>query len=113
MKQLHTREHIAALAVLALLLAGFISAAPAHAAAIEVTTFADNLPNSGDCSLREAIQAANTDTAVDACPAGNGADTIVLAAGVYTLSRGGASEDQNQSGDLDLLGNLTITGVDA
>lgn len=35
----------------------------------------------GRCSLIEAIQAANTDTAVDACPAGSGADTIYLGAG--------------------------------
>src|SRR4029079_7323526 len=39
MKQFHTREHIGALVMLALLLAGFGSASPAHAAAIEVTTF--------------------------------------------------------------------------
>jgi CSLREA domain-containing protein len=42
----------------------------------------------GNCSLREAVQAANTDTAVDACPAGNGADTIDLPAGHYTLVQG-------------------------
>jgi CSLREA domain-containing protein len=54
------------------------------AAAITVNTTDDELNADGDCSLREAIVAANTDTAVDACPAGSGADTINLPAGTYT-----------------------------
>ncbi len=33
-----------------------------------------------DCTLRDAITAANTDTATGGCPAGNGADTILLQA---------------------------------
>lgn len=36
-------------------------------ATINVNTTDDELNNDGDCSLREAIRAANTDTAVDAC----------------------------------------------
>src|SRR5262249_39201721 len=71
-----------------------------------------NLANNGDCSLREAIQAANTDSAVDACVAGSGADIIQLSADTYTLSVDGADEDQNQSGDLDIFGDLTIAGAD-
>ena len=39
----------------------------------------------GNCTLGEAISAANTDTAVDACAAGNGRDIIQLPAGTYTL----------------------------
>jgi hypothetical protein len=40
-----------------------------------------------DCTLRDAITAANTDTATGGCPAGSGADTIVLASGAtYTLT---------------------------
>jgi CSLREA domain-containing protein len=35
---------------------------------ITVNTYADELNQDGDCSLREAIQAANTDTAVYCCP---------------------------------------------
>jgi CSLREA domain-containing protein len=112
MKQRCKRERTAALLLLALLLAGFGSIPQAHAATIEVTSFADNLADNGDCSLREAIQAANTDTAIDACPAGSGADTIRLSAGIYTLSIAGAGEDQNQTGDLDILDDVTITGVD-
>src|SRR5687767_7755100 len=76
MKQLDKCQRIAALLILALLLAGFGPTHPAYAATINVTTFADNPATPGDCSLREAIEAANTDTAIDACPAGSGADTI-------------------------------------
>jgi hypothetical protein len=36
---------------------------------------------SGGCSLINAITAANLDTATGGCPAGSGADTIVLPAG--------------------------------
>jgi hypothetical protein len=36
---------------------------------------------SGGCSLINAITAANTDTATDGCPQGNGTDTITLPAG--------------------------------
>ena len=36
-----------------------------------VTTLEDELNTDGDCSLREAITAANDNTAVDACPAGD------------------------------------------
>ena len=40
----------------------------------------------GDCTLGEAIIAANTDSPVDGCSAGSGQDTIILPAGTYTLS---------------------------
>jgi CSLREA domain-containing protein len=80
---------------------------------ITATTTEDELNSDGDCSLREAVQAANTDTAVDACPAGNGDDTIALSANIYTLSIGGNSEDGNAEGDLDVAGVLAITGADA
>lgn len=45
-------------------------------AAIVVTTTADNQTVDGECSLREAIIAANTNTAVDSCAAGAGRDVI-------------------------------------
>ena len=41
---------------------------------IAVTTTDDELNADGDCSLREAVVAANTDAAVDACPAGSGSE---------------------------------------
>ena len=52
---------------------------------ITVTTTADELNQNGNGSLREAIQVANTDTAIDACAAGSGTDTIILPAGIYTV----------------------------
>jgi CSLREA domain-containing protein len=40
-------------------------------ATIVVNTLLDELDNDGNCSLREAIQAANTNASVDACLAGD------------------------------------------
>lgn len=81
-----------------------------HADTITVTTTADEVNNDGDCSLREAILAANGDTAVDNCSVGSGADVITLPPGTYTLSLAGAGEDAAQTGDLDLTANVTING---
>jgi len=53
----------------------------AQAASILVNTADDELNNDGDCSLREAIQSANTNplSGVDACNAGSmGADNILI-----------------------------------
>lgn len=83
----------------------------AQSALITVDTLKDEMAVDGNCSLREAIRAANLDTAVDACPAGSGADTIYLPAGVYTLKIAGANEDNGLTGDLDILSDLTITGA--
>ena len=55
--------------------------------AIRVTTTADDVVIDGNCSLREAIIAANTDTAIDRCPAGSGTDSLLVPEGTYTLSR--------------------------
>lgn len=84
-----------------------------YAANIGVNTFLDELNANGNCSLRESFQSANTDTAVDACLAGSGTDTIILSAGTYTLSLIGAGEDANATGDLDINSNLTISGAGA
>ncbi|MFL5802640.1 MAG: choice-of-anchor Q domain-containing protein [Roseiflexaceae bacterium] len=83
----------------------------AHAATIVVSTTADELNADGDCSLREAVRAANLDSPVDGCPAGSGADTIVLAPSVYQLSIAGAEEDAALTGDLDITHDLSITGA--
>lgn len=56
----------------------------------------------GAISLREAIIAANRTA---------GADTIMLPAGTYTLALPGADEDAAATGDLDLTGDVTITGA--
>lgn len=82
-------------------------------AIITVTTTNDELNSDGDCSLREAIQAANLNAAVDNCVAGVGDDEISLPAGTYTLTLSGDNEDNNASGDLDIQSNLTINGAGA
>jgi CSLREA domain-containing protein len=80
---------------------------------ITVNTTDDELNTDGDCSLREAIQAANTNAAVDACTAGSGADTITVPAGTFTLTIAGADEDLNATGDLDITNSVTINGAGA
>lgn len=85
----------------------------AHAAIITVNTTDDELNNDGDCSLREAIRSANLDTAVDACSAGSGADTINISPGIYTLTINGTSEEAAVTGDLDITNDLTIAGIRA
>lgn len=59
---------VAALAAVALLLA--LNGAQAQAATITV--------DGATCTLVDAIDAANSDTATGGCPAGSGADTIEL-----------------------------------
>ena len=91
------------LRILILMLALMLpQAGTVHAANLTVTTTDDELNADGDCSLREAVQAASTDTAVDACSAGSGADIITVPAGTYNLS----------IGDLDLI-NVTVNGTGA
>jgi CSLREA domain-containing protein len=87
----------------------------AQAATITVNTTADELNSDGDCSLREAIRAANTNTRVDACTAGSSTenDTISVPSGTYTLTRTGENEDNATTGDLDIRGNLSLIGAGA
>ena len=80
---------------------------------IPVTTPTDLIDLNGDCSLREAIEAANTDTVVDACPAGSGADVILIPTGTITLSISPVLTNSNATGDLDLFTEMTLQGVDA
>lgn len=81
---------------------------------LTVNTFADDLTTNGNCSLREAVRAANTNVAVDTCPAGSASivDVIKLATGTYTISRSGA-DDTAMNGDLDITGNTRIVGTGA
>lgn len=85
----------------------------ARAATIVVDTENDSLDANGDCSLREAIQAANSDAAVDGCTAGAGADTITVPDGTFVLGLTGAGEDGNLTGDLDIYTDMTIEGAGA
>ncbi len=97
--------------VLLVALAG--SASPAAAGTtITVTTFVDELNAGGDCSLREAVRSANTNTAIGGCLAGTaGEDTIVLGAGTYTLSIGPSGDDLALNGDLDFTGDTLLLGA--
>jgi CSLREA domain-containing protein len=54
-----------------------------------------------DCSLREAVIAANQSP---------GHDTIIVPAGIYVLSLVGAGEDEAATGDLDLNDDVEIVG---
>jgi CSLREA domain-containing protein len=67
--------------MLAALCCGSFGSVVLHATEIHVKTLVDGAASSGSCSLREAIQAANTDTAIGACQKGSGADTIVFDVG--------------------------------
>lgn len=90
-----------------------VSGFPDTASTITVDTTDDDLTVNGNCSLREAVQAANTKAPVDACPAGADVTTIIVPAGTYTLSIEGRVENDNQTGDLDVLGNVIVEGAGA
>jgi CSLREA domain-containing protein len=99
--------------VLAFALA-MLAAAPAGADTFNVNSTMDSPDvNVGDgacfsgqgCTLRAAIQEANFSTMT--------ADTIVVPAGSYVLTRTGAPETASVSGDLDIVGNVRITGAGA
>ncbi len=53
-----------------------------------------------DCSLREAIDAANASTSV-----------VIVPAGTYAITRSGRNEDANATGDLDLLSSMGVYGA--
>jgi len=79
---------------------------PAQATQIVVTTTADETTTDGDCSLREAFIAANTNGSRDACPAGSNTveDEIVLAdEAVYALTIPSAGNDNGFTGTLTVL----------
>jgi CSLREA domain-containing protein len=99
-----------AVAVLALIVG---VASGAQSATITVDSAADSLAIDGNCTLREAVIAANTDTAVDACPAGSGADIVVVPAGTYTLTLVGTGEDAAATGDLDVTASAELLGSPA
>jgi CSLREA domain-containing protein len=85
-------------------------AGTASAATITPNTFADDNATNGNCTLREAVIAANANAAQDACAAGSGADRIELAIGTYVLSLPGDGEDLAATGDLDIEEDLAVVG---
>ena len=77
----------------------------AYAASYTVTRGDDPAPdgcNPGDCSLREAVIAANANA---------GPDTITLPPDTYILSIAGSGEDAAQTGDLDITESVNINGA--
>ncbi|HLF57826.1 MAG TPA: hypothetical protein VI942_13375, partial [Thermoanaerobaculia bacterium] len=79
--------------------------APLAAVDIWVTRYDDPVPNGclpTDCSLREAVIAANADPDFD---------VIRLSAGDYLLTLAGTGEDAAADGDLDLLESVDVVGL--
>jgi len=71
-------------------------------AVFTVSTTADVVdPTDGKLSLREAVTRANERP---------GADTIVLPAGTFKITRGAAGEDANAGGDFDITDSLYVVG---
>jgi CSLREA domain-containing protein len=84
----------------------------ASAATITVTSLADNATVDGQVTLREAIQAANTDTSVDGSTAGSGADTIVFAPGLTgSIDLITAGDTVAGSSALGITSDITIDGA--
>jgi CSLREA domain-containing protein len=81
----------------------------ASAATITVTTDADENGSGADCSLREAVASANSDTPVGGCAAGAGADSIVFAMPFF----GTAREIRLATGELRINSPVTINGTGA
>ena len=85
---------------------GLILASPASAATFSPTRFDDPAPakkcKPTDCSLREAIRAANNH---------NGSDKVELGKGTYELEIPPADGGTNVDGQLFMLGELTLRGL--
>ncbi len=79
---------------------------------IDVTTSTDAIVVDAACSLREAIESANTDSDIDSCTrTGTAPYTINVPANTYLLALPGAGEDNNATGDLDIRTSLVISGA--
>jgi len=79
---------------------------------ITVSTTLDDVEDNGNCTLREAVIAANTDASRDGCQAGTGLDTIVLPAGTYSFMISAGDDYQDPaSGDLEVSGPAIIRGA--
>ena len=88
---------------------------PVRAATIEVTSTSDGFSTTSTvCTLRMAIQAANTNAAFGPCAAGSntGFDIILLPnwPSSFLLTLGSAEEDGNAGGDLDVTSRIVIAG---
>ena len=85
-------------------LLGALAAPPAGGALYTITTLGEDDLANGNCTLREALLAASTDSSHDQCAGDVGPDTIVLALpGAYELDDGGISSAARQ---------LTVRGAE-
>ena len=93
-------------AIRLLLFGLLVLAVSGRAAVFTVTKTGDTLDGAcdHDCSLREAVQAAN---------GAAGTDVVVVPAGIYVLTRFGEREEDNATGDLDVKGPLLLVGAGA
>jgi len=74
-------------------------------ATFNVTTTLDNLiGGDGKLTLREALVKANIQA---------GVDTIILPSGVFKITLAGSGDDNNATGDLDIIDTVTIQGAGA
>ena len=79
---------------------------------IVVTTAEDEMNDDGDCSLREAVEAANTNAAVDGCAAGDADGDTITFDGAYTivLSMGELLVSDDVQIDASDVGGVTVDG---
>ena len=75
-----------------------------------VTSLVDVIDTDGEVTLREAIQAANSDAAVNEAPAGDGADIIEFGSALFTPD---SATILLQLGQMAITDSLTITVPDS
>jgi hypothetical protein len=97
----------------ALAVAMALSASVGSAAVIRVNGEDVTFVEDGSCSIQEAIIAANTDKAVDTCPAGNGQDIIILQGQGQFLLQNIYNEEQGYNGLPTITSDITIRGNNA
>src|SRR6185503_1199896 len=106
MRILHRKWAANAMLLTTLLVSGTASqeipSTPASTFTVTKTTDTNDGICDADCSLREAILAANAQV---------GADSVIVPAGIYTLTIPGTDEDAGATGDLDIRGDVTLTGA--
>jgi hypothetical protein len=107
MKQTNKKIHFLLLLVLS------ISSQPSHATNIIVTASDGSINADGFCSISEAIQAANTNTAVQECMAGDdigGSDTITLEADIVLAVTFENDASFGPTGTPGITSNIIIEG---
>ena len=92
---------------------GTYSAGMMGSGALVVTTDEDELNMDGDCSLREAVQAANTDAVVDLCDGTSGETITFASAYTISLSLGELLITDGVTLDASSVGPVTVDGNDA